>query len=206
MKKAVWLVVILLLVLSMQYVCVAEEDFSLDDFAETEDIVYDDVTWKFPIDIFDMDADMIVLANKTCLLSKSFVPKPLVNMKGVRKASSSTMELQKNCAEALKAMFTAAEGDGIKLYLKSAYRSYKTQKTMYYNRLEKNNGKDDGWVSKPGASDHQTGLGCDIVSYAWRSKSMNSSFSKTAEAQWMAAHCAEYGFIIRYPKGKEDIT
>ena len=90
----------------------------------------------------------------------------------------------------------------MKLYLKSAWRSWQTQNTMYYNRLKKNNGKDDGWVIKPGASDHQTGLGCDVVSYAWRSKGMNSQFAKTTEAQWMAAHCAEYGFVIRYPEDK----
>ncbi len=77
---------------------------------------------------------------------------------------------------------------------------------MYYNRLKKNNGKDDGWVSKPGASDHQTGLGCDVVPKSWRDKSMNSNMASTEECQWMAAHCAEYGFIIRYPEDKEDIT
>ena len=78
---------------------------------------------------------------------------------------------------------------------------------MYYNRLEKNGGKDDGWVSYPGASDHQTGLGADILNYAWTQKDgMNEKFAQTAEAQWMAAHCHEYGFVIRYMDGKQDIT
>ena len=76
--------------------------------------------------------------------------------------------------------------------MKSAYRAYKTQKTMYNNRLERNNGKDDGWVSKPGASDHQTGLGCDVVPGSWKDKSMNSNMASTPECQWMAEHCYEY--------------
>ena len=102
-------------------------------------------------------------------------------------------------------MFEAANDEGVKLYLKSAWRSWSTQNTMYYNRLKKY-GYDDGWVIKPGASDHQTGLGCDVVSYAWRDKGMNEKFAQTTEAQWMALHCAEYGFIIRYPEDKVDIT
>lgn len=184
-----------------------------------EDVTYDDVAWNFPVDLTDMDPEMIVLANKQMLLSKDFVPSDLVSIAarktdkdgvntngGMLKASSSTMKLQRQCAEALVAMSEDAIAQGIRLYLKSAYRSYQTQKTMYYNRLEKNNGKDDGWVSKPGASDHQTGLGCDVVPRSWRDKSMNSSMASTEECQWMAAHCAEYGFIIRYPEDKQDVT
>lgn len=198
-----------------------DEEISLEDTAGVliEDVTYDDVAWNFPIDLSDMDPDMIRLANKEILLPSDFVPDPLKTMKarkeasdgsnangGVKKASSSEMQLQGDCAEALVTMFEAALEDGITLYLKSAYRSYRTQKTMYYNRLERNNGKDDGWVSKPGASDHQTGLGCDIVPRSWRDKSMNEKMADTEECQWMAAHCAEYGFILRYPSDKEDVT
>ena len=124
----------------------------------------------------------------------------------VVEASSGTMQLQETCANALVALMEAALADGQKLYLKSAYRSYKTQNTMYYNRLQQNGGKDDGWVSKPGASDHQTGLGCDVVPGNWTDRGMNSRMAKEEECQWMAAHCQEYGFIIRYPADKEDIT
>lgn len=198
-----------------------DEEISLEDTAGVliEDVTYDDVAWNFPIDLSDMDPDMIRLANKEILLPSDFVPDPLMTMKarketsdgsnangGVKKASSSEMQLQGDCAEALVTMFEAALEDGITLYLKSAYRSYRTQKTMYYNRLEKNNGRDDGWVSKPGASDHQTGLGCDIVPRSWRDKSMNEKMADTEECQWMAEHCAEYGFILRYPSDKEDVT
>ena len=203
-----------------------------DYYEEEEEILLDDsddgfffgassdgIAWNFPVALADMDPEMIRLANKHVLLGKNFVPEPLVSMKqrkankdgsnangGVLKASGSTMKLQKECAEALVEMFEAARADGINLYLKSAYRSWQTQNTMYANRLKKNKGRDDGWVSKPGASDHQTGLGCDIVSRSWRDKAMNERFGATPEAQWMAAHCHEYGFILRYPEDKQEIT
>lgn len=194
-----------------------DEDYDLLEIVEMVIPTYDNVEWPFAVGIYDMDPDMIRLANKYMLLEKDFVPEPLVTMKtrkensdgttngGVRKASSSEMQLQETCAETLVALFEAANDEGVKLYLKSAYRSWRTQSYMYANRLEKY-GYDDGYVSKPGASDHQTGLGCDVVSYAWRDKGMTAAFGETTEAKWMAEHCAEYGFIIRYPEDKEDIT
>lgn len=195
-----------------------DDDFSFSDFLEIEDeVTYDNVTWNFPIDIYDLDADLLVLANKHMFLSKSFVPSDLVTVKsrkvnkdgttngGVRWAENLEFQLQRVCVEALSRMCEAAEADGIKLYLKSAYRSYSKQDTMYANRLKKY-GYDDGYVNKPGASDHQTGLGCDIVSYAWRDKGLTAKFGETAEAKWMAAHCAEFGFILRYPADKEAET
>lgn len=166
-----------------------------------------------------MDERFIRLVNPYYLLESTFVPDPLMTMAarksasdgsnangGVRKCSTVKMELQKDCGEALVRLFDEAERQGMVLYLKSPYRSYQTQKTQYYNRLKNNNGKDDGWVAKPGASDHQTGLGCDVLNYEWRNRSMNSTFIQTAEAKWMEKHCAEFGFVIRYPSGKEDIT
>lgn len=203
--------------------CAAAEDeeISLADTAGIiiEEFFFDDVTWNFPIDLADMDPELIRLANKHVFLSSDYVPNPLVTMKarkadgngnnangGVNKASSSEMQLQQECAEHLVEMCEAALDDGITLYLKSAYRSYRTQKTMYYNRLENNHGKDDGWVTKPGASDHQTGLGCDVVPKSWRDKSMNEKMASDPACVWMAQHCHEYGFILRYPEDKQDVT
>ena len=197
----------------------AEEEFMLEDLVELEELLtYNDVEWTFPLALEDMDPVLIRLANKHMLLPKEDAPDPIVSMParkvlkdgstngGVNKASGVEMQLQKECGEALVSWFEAGLTEGITLYLKSAYRSWQTQNTMYYNRLKKNNGKDDGWVSKPGASDHQTGLGCDIVSRSWRDKSMNEKFASTQEAAWMKETCAEYGFILRYPEDKQDIT
>lgn len=217
----------LLLAAMLSFSAVSAELWSEEDEFDFQVMLEDDSSdeaeedaaaeWTFPVALEDLDPDYIRLANKHVYLQKDYAANPLVKIPtrkvnkdgttngGVRKASSGTMQLNAVCAQALVTMFEAANDEGVKLYLKSAWRSWKTQNTMYYNRLKKN-GYDDGWVIKPGASDHQTGLGCDIVSYAWRDRGMNSQFAKTKEAQWMAAHCAEYGFIIRYPEDKVKIT
>ena len=163
--------------------------------------------WNYPIDpltLRDLD-QYLTLANRDCLLDSDYAPQDLVRV--TAKHVSGQFQLRKAANDALLAMFAAAKADGYTLYVKSAYRSYQTQHTMYYNRLNNNNGKDDGWVSYPGASDHQTGLGADILNYAWTKKDgMNAEFAKTAESQWMAAHCHEYGFVIRYQADKVAVT
>ncbi len=163
------------------------------------------VSWTYPVSLTELHQEYIRLVNRETLLPSDYVPQDLVKIK-VKKTSSSAIQMCRMVSDALDLMFDAASADGVTLYAHSGYRSYKTQNTMYRNRLEQNNGKDDGVVAYPGASDHQTGLGIDVISKAWIGKRFNSEFAKTPEAQWMAAHCAEYGFIIRYPAGKEDIT
>ncbi len=165
----------------------------------------DSVSWTYPVSISELQKEYIRLVNTDNLLPSDYIPTELVKIK-VKKTSSSSIQMCQFVSDALDAMFAAASNDGVTLYAHSGYRSYKTQNTMYRNRLEQNKGVDDGVVAYPGASDHQTGLGIDIISKEWIGKRFNSEFAKTEEAQWMAAHCAEYGFIIRYPKGKEDIT
>lgn len=137
-------------------------------------------------------------------LAADYVPPDLVEL-DLRSVGGDLL-LRKEAAGALAAMFSAAEGDGYKLYVKSAYRSYQTQSAMYHNRLDRYN-KDDGVVAYPGSSDHQTGLGVDILNYAWTLKDgMTSAFGNTPEARWMAQHSDEFGFILRYLPDKQDIT
>lgn len=165
--------------------------------------------WEYPLEpeiIYNFD-QYITLANRTHLLSSDYVPNDLVTVTVKRASGAGQMQLRKAANDALADMFAAASEAGYTLYLKSAYRSYQTQKTMYNNRLDKMHGRDDGLVSYPGASDHQTGLGADILNYAWTLKDgMNKEFAKTAEAQWMLEHCQEFGFILRYMEDKEEIT
>ncbi len=164
--------------------------------------------WDYPLspEIIDDFDEYIILANRQHLLSSDYKPGDLVNTTCKKSSDAGTPELRQAASDAVNAMFDAALEDGLTLYLKSAYRSYTTQKTMYGNRLDKL-GRDDGLVSYPGASDHQTGLGVDILNYEWTKKDgMNKEFANTREAQWMEAHCAEFGFILRYMADKEQIT
>ncbi len=194
-----------------------DEEFTFSDMVGVNVITYNNVPWNFPVDLADMDPDLIRLANKEVLLPSDFEPKSLVDVKSLRLNDDGTnrnggvrmvdgpWKLQKDCLTALVALCDAARAEGHELYLKSGYRSYYKQAVMYENRLERV-GYDDGWVTKPGASDHQTGLGCDVVPRNWTDRGMNEDMAREEETQWMAEHCAEYGFILRYPADKEDVT
>ena len=164
--------------------------------------------WEYPLlpEIIEDFDEYLILTNRSELLSSDYQPRDLVNITAKR-ASSDKMQLRQAASDALSAMFDAASQAGYTLYAKSAYRSYKTQKTMYDNRLEANHGRDDGYVAYPGSSDHQTGLGVDILNYEWTKKDgMNENFARAQEAQWLAAHCQEFGFVLRYMEDKVDVT
>ena len=218
MKKLMLLLALLLTSCAALAEWDADMEFSLFDLATSGVVMYNDVPWTFPVDLMDMKPEFIRLVNKHMFLAKDYTPDDLVTMKklkldkngnntsgGVRMVDSSEWQLQKDCAAALVALCDAARAEGHELYLKSAYRSYYKQAVMYENRLEKY-GYDDGWVTKPGASDHQTGLGCDVVPKNWTDRGMNEDMAREPETQWMAEHCAQFGFILRYPADKEDIT
>ena len=210
----------LLLALAMLVPAFAEEeedDWSFIEMSGEMIFSYDNVDWNFPVDMMDMDPELVIMINKSMFLAKDYEPDDLVKMKslkldkegnntngGVRQVDD-TWQLQRECAEALVKLCDAARAEGHELYLKSGYRSYYKQAVMYENRIKKY-GYDDGWVTKPGASDHQTGLGCDVVPKNWTDRGMNEDMAEEPETQWMAENCAQFGFILRYPKDKEAIT
>ena len=105
--------------------------------------------------------------------------------------------------EALQAfnnMKSEAIQSNISLWIVSGFRSYQTQESIF-NRNVGLYGEETAntFSAKPGQSEHQTGLAFDINSTRW-------AFAESREAKWLAENCWKYGFIIRYPKGKEDIT
>lgn len=101
---------------------------------------------------------------------------------------------------ALQKMFAAAQQDGISLWIASAFRSYSTQQNLYNNYVARDGKAEaDRYSARPGHSEHQTGLAFDL-------NSLEQSFGQTPEGKWLAANCWKYGFIIRFPEGKEAIT
>ena len=217
MKKMIWAFLLAFLLGIPALAEDWEDEWLFVDLSGESLVSYNAVKWNFPVDIADMDPELIVLVNKSMFLDKKYEPAGLVKMKslkldklgnntngGVRQVDG-TWQLRQECATALVALCDAARAEGHELYLKSGYRSYYKQAVMYENRVKKY-GYDDGWVTKPGASDHQTGLGCDVVPKKWTDRGMNSDMAKEPETQWMAENCARFGFILRYPADKEDIT
>lgn len=121
-------------------------------------------------------------------------------------------------ADALEAMLEAAEQDGAPLYLVSAYRSIARQKNLFARKVNyyKQQGQTQQqaeesaaqWVARPGTSEHNLGLAADIVSKGWytQHEDLTQDFDQTPEFAWLQQNAAQYGFILRYPKGKEAVT
>lgn len=128
--------------------------------------------------------DGILVANKTYSLPEDYNPGGLTG----------------ECLSAFNKMSSAASGEGLSIYVASGFRSYDTQRSIY-NRYVSNDGKAaaDTYSARPGHSEHQTGLAIDL-------NDISSGFAETDEGKWVAENCYRYGFIIRYPKGKEGKT
>ena len=95
-------------------------------------------------------------------------------------------------------MAEEAKKQGFNIYMASGYRSYATQASIYDDSVARSGqAVADMTTARPGHSEHQTGLAIDVN---------DTDFASTPEAAWLADHAHEYGFIIRYPQGKEEIT
>jgi len=149
-----------------------------------------------------------VIVNKKRHLPENYVPEDLVPLTDVPTVLSNpeVNQLRKVAYEALKDLFEAAKEEGYELHARSGYRSYYTQASLYASYVE-NYGKDaaDKYSAKPGQSEHQTGLSMDITCEAVNYR-LDTIFGDTEEGKWVAENAHRYGFIIRYPKGKEEIT
>ncbi len=97
--------------------------------------------------------------------------------------------------EQYKKMWKKANNEGLTLLVNSSYRTMEEQKKEYDN-------SSDEYASRPGFSEHQTGLALDIVTH----NIIGNNFENTDEFKWLQNHAHEYGFILRYPKDKENIT
>ena len=120
-------------------------------------------------------------------------------------------EVDFRIAQALLDFGVAAEEEGLSVYLASGYRSYDSQ-LENFNRVCINNGVSDGkdkngfYITMPaGCSEHQSGLCCDITD-RWYGTKTADALRNNPLSVWMAEHCQEYGFILRFPEGKESIT
>lgn len=117
-------------------------------------------------------------------------------------------------AEQLKAMLSAARAEGLSPTVCSAYRSVEKQRELYISQIVRQlsygyprhvaEERAGAVVAYPGASEHHLGLAVDIVSE--HNQALDETQEKTPEAKWLAAHCSEYGFILRYQSDKTEIT
>lgn len=114
--------------------------------------------------------------------------------------------LRQDAAQALEKLFTGALNEGVELFAVSGYRSFTRQSQVFEAEVSKV-GKEKAVqaVAIPGSSEHQTGLSMDISSRS-ANLELSEEFGETREGKWLAENAHRYGFILRYPKGKEGIT
>lgn len=142
------------------------------------------VTVKAPEKIEITYIDGILIANKTYPLPSDYNPGE-----------------NKEARAALNKMFADAKAEkNLDMWVCSGFRSYTVQKNLYNSYVSRDGVKNaDRYSARPGYSEHQTGLAFDI-NYA------DSRFTGTAQAVWLAENAHKYGFILRYPEGKESVT
>ena len=142
-----------------------------------------------------------VLANKYNKLDEIFQPKNISKINSKYSKDNSQQYLSKVAQVAFEEMCENAIKDGKYLLANSAYRSYQDQQDVYntylklYGQTYVNN-----YVAVPGYSEHQTGLALDVAARDY------SIFEASPEFVWMKENAYKYGFILRYPKEKQEIT
>lgn len=115
-------------------------------------------------------------------------------------------KMRQVAATALEDMFQAAESEGLEIFAQSGYRSYDRQNEIFSaNVAEHGEEEANQFSARPGESEHQTGLTMDVTARDVEFQ-LIEAFGETDEGRWLQDNAHEFGFIIRYPKGKEDIT
>lgn len=149
----------------------------------------------------------IALVNEGHPLDTSYVPAEMTEIESERSVDS-------RIADDLKQMLIDAKDAGLSMYVASAYRSYEKQREVFNNTMQ-------DWISQgysplnaydetkksvavPGTSEHATGLAVDIISSEY--EALDDRQGDTEEQKWLMEHCWEYGFILRYPSDKSDVT
>ncbi len=140
----------------------------------------------------------VLLVNVFCPLPDGYSIGELVDLYGEKRSfqlASSDISLTRETFEAANDMFRQANQDGVKGFtITSGYRTEERQRELYENDKK-------GTAAKPGTSEHQTGLAFDVTT-----RSDGGGFEETEQFRWLNENCWDFGFILRYPEGKEGIT
>ena len=149
----------------------------------------------------DTSKDELILVNKYNQLPKDYAPEDLTDI-SVQYCYGDN-EVSNEVYQKYISMYNAAKEEDLYLIITSAFRDYEFQDQLW-NQYAKSQGEEwaDSVAARAGHSEHQTGLTLDIVTY----NSHMNDFENTDEFKWLQKHAHEYGFIMRYPKDKEDIT
>ena len=153
----------------------------------------------------DTKLDTSMLVNKYYYLSEDYVPDDLVTVSQTYSwGEAGSQRVREIVYNAFLDMWNVANDAGYYLMINSSYRTYQDQESVY-NNYRNTSGQTyaDSIAARPGYSEHQTGLAIDIFS---RTNTSSATFASSEEASWLKENAYKFGFILRYPEGKEDIT
>lgn len=152
---------------------------------------------------FIFSSSYLALVNKAFYLDSSYIPKNLIYLKDTNisyiKRENENMQADKFVLDKYQELEREAKSLGFDLYVFSAYRSYEKQEYIYYVV----NNKNDNTVARPGFSEHQLGYSLDISTLKY---GLTNHFENSEEFNWLKNNAHKFGFILRYPKTKENIT
>jgi D-alanyl-D-alanine carboxypeptidase len=153
--------------------------------------------------------DYEILVNKENLLAGDYIPDTMVEIHepmGSKIDSTYINRLDKEVYRNFKIMQADALKEGFEIFVDSSFRSYEYQERVF-NSIVLEKGLDHAikFVAPPGGSEHQTGLAFDVI-YRRNGIMLEEQNEFDPEIQWLFNNSYKYGFILRYPKGKEDIT
>ena len=153
--------------------------------------------------------DYAILVNNENLLARDYVPEGLVEIHepmGSKLDKTYVNRLNADVYKAFKEMQKDALKEGYEIFVDSSYRTYEYQERVFNDVvLKKGMEYAKKFVAKPGGSEHQTGLAMDII-FRRDGVMIEEQKEDDAEIKWLFSNAHKYGFILRYPKGKEDIT
>ncbi|MFA5407945.1 MAG: M15 family metallopeptidase [Bacilli bacterium] len=181
------------------------EDYTSYDCAKV--ISYVNMFLDYPYYKHDVDVEepnnLLVIVNKYYKLSSSFAPNGLVKIDAGHSYNNYEYWVLPIVKENFDIMVKAMEREGLGIEVKSAYRSYATQKGLYTDYVNSNGvASADTFSARAGYSEHQTGLAIDVKT----TDGNYGTFVQSNEYTWMIKNAHKYGFILRYPDDKTDIT
>jgi len=150
---------------------------------------------------------MLLLVNKQNPITSDYKPSDLSPVQYyAENRTAASRYLRKEAADQFHKLVEAAREQGYTLVMTTAYRSYGFQQILWNNYVAaEGEAAAARYSAKPGESEHQTGLAVDVTSPSVEYK-LTGSFGETPEGVWLAENAPRFGFIIRYPQGKEHIT
>lgn len=155
----------------------------------------------------DPDSIHVLVNRQNPLDPPDYEPADLVYPDVPFSGPEAAMQMRQEAAEALEELIASGEDEGMYLGLVSAYRSFDYQRQIYAARhAEVGTDATDLYMSRPGYSEHQTGLAADVISIANPDCMLGECFADTPEGQWVAENAHQHGFVIRYLEGMEDVT